>query len=257
MPINVFPWPPVGAVASEWTSQQPVARLRSGLTGRDVMQSSQRRRRLATLVVSSLANGRMGAGYCEMLKDLLEGGVHAVRLQSSPINWWLDELDRQVGDLNPQPLRWTFPSAPVAWQSAGGPVTWVSGRVVLGGTASVSGGFGLLPVSGLPPRTTVARVGDFIRIYSPVDPAVWEAARVMRLAVTDGAGVVTLKLDRVPTIARGRVNMAGQDEAVFRVEGPLPRAVQPVSGDWQYSWSFREVFADEVDGFFERPSVWI
>ena len=64
------------------------------------------------------------------------------------------------------------------------------------------------------------------------------------------------KLDRLPTISGGRINLAGQDEAVFRVDGALPRTMQTISGDWCYSWSFREVFADEVGGFVERPNTW-
>ncbi len=64
------------------------------------------------------------------------------------------------------------------------------------------------------------------------------------------------KLDRLPTISGGRINLAGQDEAVFRVDGALPRTMQTISGDWSYSWSFRDVFADEVGGFVERPNTW-
>lgn len=257
MPINVYPWPPVGAVGAEWTLSMPTARLRSMLTGRDQMQASQRRRRVATVEVSALAAGRMGAGYCEMLKQLLDGGIHAVRLQSSPINWWLDELERRGADFNGGPLSWRTGGNTLAWQTAGGqPLFWFTGAVVEAGAATPSGLWTLLPVSGLPPRTLVARPGDFIRIYDMADASVWEVARVVRPATTDGSGNVTLKLDRMPTISGGRVNLAGQDEAVFRVEGGLPRAVQPVHGDWTYTWNFREVFADEVGGFTERPGTW-
>lgn len=254
MPINVFPWPPVGAIGSEWTESFPVARLRSALTGRDQMQASQRRRRLATVQVSALAAGRMGAGYSEMLKQLLEGGIHAVRLQSSPINWWLDELQRRGGEFGSHPLAWRTAGDPLAWQVGSGPnpLLWFTGAVVRGGAPSLSGIWGMLPVTGLPPLTLVARPGDFIRIYDLADAAVSEVARVMRPATTDVDGAVTLKLDRLPTISGGRVNVAGQDEGVFRVDGPLPRAAQTVEGDWSYTWSFREVFADEVGGFTER-----
>lgn len=259
MPINVYPWPPVGAIGAEWTESYPVARLRSALTGRDQMQASQRRRRIATVTVSALAAGRMGAGYSEMLKQLLEGGIHAVRLQSSPINWWLDELERRGGAYGSNPLVWRTGSDPLSWRAGAGPnaLTWYSGVVVTGGVPTAAGAWGMLPVTGLPPSTLVARPGDFIRIYSMADPSVFEVARVLRVATTNMAGDVILKLDRLPTISGGRVNMAGQDEAVFRVDGGLPRAVQPVNGDWSYTWNFREVFADEVGGFAERPYVWI
>lgn len=260
MPIDVFPWPPVGVVGSEWTEDAPVARLRSAMTGRDQRQSSRPVRRLATLTVSALAHGRMGAGYCEMLKTLLRGGIHAVRLQSSPINWWIDEQRRAAGDLNGAPFAFQAGGGPdhLAWQAVSGPspLRLFTGAAVVAGTATAHAFGAYLPVSGLPARTTVGRPGDFIRIVDLDDVSISEPARLLRPAVTNGAGEVTLKLDRLPTIARGRINMAGQDEAVFQVDGPLPRAVQPVSGDWQYTWNFREVFAEEVGGFTERPTVW-
>lgn len=256
MPINVYPWPPVGAVGAEWTLDTPTARLRSLLTGRDQMQASQRRRRVATVHVSALARDRMGAGYCEMLKQLLDGGIHAVRLQSSPVNWWMDELERRSAAHNSSPLTWRTSGNPLAWRTGGQPLVWFTGSVAVAGTPTSSGPWTLLPVSGLPANVLVARPGDFIRIYDMADASVWEVARIMRPATTSAAGSVTLKLDRMPTISGGRVNLAGQDEAVFRVVGGLPRAVQPVRGDWSYTWNFREVFADEVGGFTERPGTW-
>lgn len=258
MPIDVFAWPPVGAVGSEWTQDAPVARLRSALTGRDQKQASQRIRRIATLEVSALFSpDRSGAGYCEMLKQLLAGGIHAVRLQSGPVNWWMDEIRRRGSDQNSAPIEWRSAGQPIRWQSAGQVVTWVSGAVILGGIPRADGGgWGLLSVTGLPRNATVARPGDFIRINDVADASRFEVARVLRPAVTNSQGAVELKLDRVPTIARGRVNMAGQDEGVFQVDGALPRAVQPLSGDWSYTWNFREVFADEVGGFNERGFVW-
>lgn len=257
MPINVYPWPPVGAVGAEWTEVAPVARLRSALTGRDQMQASQRNRRIATVIVSALAAGRMGAGYSEMLKQFLAGGIHAVRLRSSPINWYLDELQRRGGALNAQPLDWRTGSQPLGWQTAGQPMAWYTGTVLTGGAVvSLGSGIWQYRVEGLPADTLVARPGDFIRIFDPTDVAVSEVARVVQPARANGVGVVWFRLDRAPTISGGRVNLAGQDEGVFRVEGALPRAMQTVSGDWTYSWSFREVFADEVGGFVERPNTW-
>lgn len=256
MPINVFPWPPVGAIGAEWTEDAPVARLRSALTGRDQMQASQRKRRIATVQVSALARGRSGGGYCEMLKQLLEGGIHGVRLKSSPINWHLDEAQRQGLDLNAGPLSWRTGSDPLAWRSGGEALLWYSGKVIRGGAATVFTLFTLLPVTGLPPNMLVARPGDFIQLYRVSDPGVTQIVRVVRPALTNSAGEVTLQLDRAPTISYPGISFAGQDEAVFRVDGPLPRAVQPVGGDWSYTWNFREVFADEVGGFTERTNTW-
>lgn len=258
MPINVFPWPPVGVAAAEWTEDAPVARIRSMLTGREQIQGSQRKRRIASLQVSALANGRMGAGYCEMLKQLLDGGIHAVRLKSSPINWHLDEIQRQGAGLNSYPLLWRTGSNPLAWQAGSGPnpLSWFTGTIAIAGAVTATGLAWFMPVTGLPPNTLVARPGDHVRIYHIADAAVSEVVRVLRPATTNAAGVVTLKIDRQPAISGGRVNMAGQDEAVFRVDGALPRSIQTVGADWTYQWNFREVFADEVGGFTERAGIW-
>lgn len=253
MPIIVYPWPPVAAVASEWTIDQPVSQIRSALTGRDVMQASRPPRRLATVEVSALGGaGRQGAGYCEMLRQLLSGGIHGVRIRSYAINWHLDEIDRSADALNPSPLEWVTPPDPISW----GGLSWVTGGAVIGGTPGTSGPWGTLQVTGLPPNMVVGRVGDFIRVYEATDASVFETARLMRLATTNGSGAVTLKLDRALTISGGRVMMAGQDEAVFRPDGAMPRSVQPVGGNWSYTWRFREVFPDEVGGFDERAGTW-
>lgn len=259
MPIFVYPWPPVGAVGAEWTVDAPVARIRSMITGRDQVQASQRKRKIATIEVSALANGRMGAGYCEMLKDLLDGGIHAVRLRSSPINWHLDEISRRAEmGAAARPLNWrTGAAVDLDWQRGGGqPFLWFSGQPAQSWSVTPLGSFWQMGVSGLPRNFMVSRPGDFIRITDLTNPNVSEAVRVLRPAVTDANGQVFVKIDREPTITNGRVDMAGQDEGVFRVDGGLPRSVQGADGDWYYTWSFREVFADEVGGFQERPGTW-
>lgn len=258
MPINVYPWPPVGVIASEWTTDAPVAKLRSLLTGREQVQAALRPRRIASFQVSALAAGRMGAGYSEILKQLLEGGIHAVRLRSSPINWHLDEITRASAGFNSNPLAWRTGSDPLAWRAGSGPspLTWFTGSVIRAGAITASGNFWLMPLTGLPANTVVARPGDFLRIYDMDDANRFGVVRVVRPATSNASGAVTVKIDRLPTISGGRVNMSGQDEAVFRVDGSLPRAVQTVGQDWSYQWNFREVFADEVGGFVERPSVW-
>ena len=252
--IDVYAWPPVGVVGSEWTVSDPVARLRSGLTGRDQMQASQRRRRIASLEVSALACGRMGAGYMEMLKDLLRGGIHAVRLRSSPINWHLDEMSRR-DRMGGTPFEWVSSEGDFTWQNAGMTFSWFAEAHANGGVPVMQDGWCMLPVTALPPIFTVARPGDFIRVHSATTSAS-QTARVLRPAITNAAGEVVLRLDRPITISGGRVNMVAQDEGVFRVEGELPRAMQPTGANWSYSWTFREVFADEVDGFTER-NPWI
>lgn len=251
MAINVYKWPPVYAVGWEWTVSDPVARLRSALTGRDQMQASQRRRRLATMIVSSrLTCNSAGAGYCEMLKEFLLGGIHAVRLSSGPVNW--DRYSRRRDYIQgSELLEWLANDNPLFWRAGGNQMHWYVGYVVTGGTPTQDEGFWHLPVSGLPPNVLVTRPGEFVRVYSFADPSVSEVARAVSVTRTDDVGAATIKLDRPITITNGRVNLSDRDEGVFRVEGALPRSVQTRDGDWQYTWSMREVFADEVDGFVE------
>lgn len=92
-----------------------------------------------------------------------------------------------------------------------------------------------MTVTGLPPNTLAARPGDFIRAYQIGNHDILQVARVVTPAITNAAGDVTLRLDRAMTISGARTNVAGQDEGVFRVEGELPRAVQPVGANWTYS----------------------
>lgn len=113
---NVYAWPPVGVVGHEWTEHAPVNRSRSILTGRRYVSAAQRKRRLAALNVSALARGRSGAGYMEVLKRLLAGGENLVRLNSYPVNWWLD-TQRLARLRLSDPVGWTAPGMPM-WNGA-------------------------------------------------------------------------------------------------------------------------------------------
>src|SRR5690606_7163134 len=110
---------------------------------------------------------------------------------------------------------------PLGWEidENGDPLIWFDGRVVTAtGAASADGAFWALSIlkdpddprePDLPPNTLVARPGDFIRAYSFSDPDTWQIARVVKPAVTDGTGSVTLRLDRQITISGARINLAG------------------------------------------------
>lgn len=249
--INVYAWPPVGVVGSEWTEEAPVQRSRSIITGKDYISAYARKRRVVTLEVSSLSLNRSGAGYCEMLKRLLQGGVHAVRLNSAPVNWHLDaqKLDpirrseRVLWQAEDAPLHWTG-QAPPAPQT---PLFWYTGTFITG-AISVDGDFYRVTCDGLPPNMLIARPGDFITVYNGAEEV---TAQLLQEATTNADGVVSLRtLDPLPLLPAAQVSIGASDTGVFRpVE--LPRAVQPLGQNWTYTWRFREIFADEVDGFKE------
>lgn len=215
MPINVYAWPPVTVVGrTPWTVEQPVNVLRSAMTGKEQVQSSQRERRVTSVDVQALsADSLIGGGYMHMLRRLLQGGTHAVRLSSWSPNWHLD-----------------LP----------GPHEWLS--QALSASAVTSGGMSAWRVVGLPPGFPLTRPGDTFTVggvpYQAVNAAQANASGVADIRVIDVvAGAGSLLLDQVET-------------AAFKVaQAPEPR--QGLGQNWVYSWSFREVFADEVGGFNE------
>ncbi|GGW23960.1 hypothetical protein GCM10011452_09160 [Gemmobacter lanyuensis] len=215
MTIKVIAWPPVRASARSWTIAQPVARIRSALTGRDQMQASQRPRRMVEMTVSAKAGGLLAPGYMEGLIGLLDGGVNAVRLTSWRPYWQLS--DAQFGDA----------------------AFW---RPTISATVVTSGGVSAFRATGLPPGYPVARPGDRISVAG----SVWQ---VINLATVNDAGSVDIKVLGEP-LAGGPVTFDAWESRVFRPEA-LPIGIQTAGADWSYSWSFREVFADEVGGFSE------
>lgn len=268
MPINVFPWPPVAAIGTEWTISQPIVRMRSGITGRTIKQASRPPRRLATVIVSSLGGrSRSGAGYSEMLKKALQGGVHGVRLRSSPINWWLDTFCmRQSGDADSDSMSWLTPGdlgTELGWTTpndAGGDLVWITGPnefVVDPVYTPLSTGGSMINVSGFPPGRLAVRAGDYVTIHKWDGLLAFQRVQVISDAFANSSGILTIRVTpEVTIVGGGLLKLAAQDEAVFEVIGDLPRAVQNVQGDWTYTWNFREIFSDEVGGFTERSSYW-
>lgn len=215
MTIKVIAWPPVRVSARSWTIVQPVARLRSALTGRDQMQASQRPRRMVEMDVSAKAGGLLAPGYMQGLIALLDGGVNAVRLTSWRPYWQLSNA------------------------SFGDAAFW---RPEVTATVVTSGGVSAFRATGLPPGYPIAKPGDRIAVGG----GVWQ---VLNLATVNDAGVVDMRVLGAPT-AGGVVTFDAWESRVFRPEA-LPIGKQVAGGDWSYAWSFREVFADEVGGFDE------
>ena len=216
--INVYAWPPVGVTGRSWQLVQPVARVRSGLTGREQIQTSQRARRMVALDVSALARETaerqsVGGGYMEMLGELLAGGVNAVRLTSwAPNKPWGGAPDYQ-------------------WLSVG-----------LSAVAVTSAGMGAWQVSGLPPRYPLLQPGERFTVGG----VVW---RAVNNAVASDLGVAVIRVNGA-TIGTGPLVLGAEETAAFRPEA-IPTGKQTPGADWSYSWTFREVFADEVGGFVE------
>lgn len=251
MSINVYPWPPVAPVKWDWHVFDPIERDTSMITGADYISATMRRRRMASIEVHGRRDG-MAAGYMESLKLLLEGGIHAVRLSSQPINWHLDAT-REAGTRDSSIVTWEDTGDAVTWENGGSPLTWYSGTWLTGTTGTDAAGFAIITVTGLPPNRLVARPSEFVRLFTTSDGVV---ARVLAPAFSDASGVAVIRLhSALPAVTDVRVNLGAQDSGVFRPDS-LPRAAQPVSGDWTYRWELYEIFADEVDGGFTEVAPW-
>jgi hypothetical protein len=241
----VYAWPPVAAIGSEWTPVQPVDESFSGITNKRYASANQPERRATTVVAAALGRGNNGAGYMEMLKRLLQGGAHYVRLTSYPINWAIEART----DLQSQVLTWLDGATDMVWLDGSTDMIWLDGTVI-NSTLSTSKGLPALTLTGCPPSTLVVRPAEFLTVINPTTGAT-DTVQSLAPAYSNSEGIATVRLYRAAAFA-GRVNIGTADTAVFRVVGALPRAVQPLSGQWSYTWSFEEVMPEDVGGFVEN-----
>lgn len=247
--MRVYRWPPgLAVVGAEWTVDDPVNRSVSALTGRKYLSAAQRRRRVAVLDVDGAYE--MGGGYIEAMKRLLRGGIHAVRLHSHAINLG-DQLGREV-PTGAEPLEWLTPGISgehLGWSYGGEPMVWFTGAYYSPNPfpltlLSPNNGMGRADVSGLPPSTDIARVGQFATVFNEAGTA-YEARMLLRPVRSNGAGEASIWTDE-PFTAAGNVEFDYRDTGIF-LPDELPRVVRPAWSNFRATWSFREVFADEID----------
>lgn len=251
MARDVYLWPPVNFTASMWTVRQPLQRSRSFFDGGEVTASAEPERRAAQLVVPGVDVTSHNAGYCEVLKKLLKGGQNLIRLNSPSINWHLDE--REAYDFRRSSvISWKDGlGSDVSWEDGvGSPVVWLSGEQFPGVTGT-DGPWDTVTLTGLTPNVLIARPGEFVKGFNSADDFVsFSTATVLRPAYSDAAGTCVIYL-LSPLQYADHVEVDAQESVVFRHNGPLPEAVQPVDGNWFMTWDLIEVFAAEVGGFVE------
>lgn len=243
--MRVYKWPTdLAVVGAEWTVSDPVSRSVSGLTGRMFQSSGQRRRRIAVLSVEG-AKGD-GGGYIEGLKRLLKGGVHAVRLHSTPLNF-----GEEYGSIVPtqtQEIDWTTGGGDLDWTTGGEVLRWYSGAYFSPTpypltAGALANGLGVATVTGLPPSQNIARVGACATVFNEAGTAS-ETHLLLRPVRSNGAGNATIYTDE-PFTADGNVEFGTRETGIF-LPDDMPRAVRPAWQAWQVGWSFREIFADEI-----------
>lgn len=251
MARNVYAWPPVDAIATMWSISQPVNRSQSFFTGADISSSAERKRKIASVEVPGIGDlgGSMNGGYCEVLKELLEGGKNLVRLKSMPVNWYFDDVVVEAFQQS-SAVQWQRLGVDVNWTSGGTETVWLSGASITG-VSGTDGQWDIVTASGLPPNTLVARPGEYVTGNDAGDLfGVGSTSKVLKPAYSDASGVAVIYLMTALT-QFDYLQLNSSETAVFMIDGDLPIGVQPVNGNWSYQWAFREVFSDEVGGFLE------
>lgn len=239
--VRVYAWPPVAAVARGWTLEQPVVRSRSLLTGSEYLSSSIRKRRLARVVVHG--RRRYGSGYMEALWRMLDGGANLVRVSICKIPWGKTGPDAARGE---RPFGWEVPSEAFGWETPPSPIGWID-DAFLTGTLALVEDVPVMTVPGLPPNSLVAIPGEFLTVHND---EVYERHMIAAPARSDSQGVAEVRLASLPSFS-GKVGIGSRESAVFRLVSDWPVAMRDAGGTENYDLSFREVFADETDGFEE------
>ena len=250
---TVYAFPPVRVTASAFPVLTPINESRSLFTGARFVSAAQRSRRVPRLTVAALGGDSAGAGFMENLRILLNGGVNLVRLDSRPINWWVDSA-RLRDERQSQPLNWSTATDPALEWVDGGAVDWFTGRPLLATAVTDGAGFPALSITGGPANTLIARPGDLVTLFSPVTATTGSTARVMTVARTDAAGAATIRLMSALS-GSGRVNLGTSETGVYELVS-MSDPMQPTRGQWSYDLSFREVFEDEVAGGFVEVDPW-
>jgi hypothetical protein len=222
------------------------------ITGAEFVSASQRRRRVASIEVSSrFSPHSAGRGYMVALKRLLQGGVNLVRLHYTQFNW--ECLDIAQNERAGGFIQWSGPPQDIDWLGPPQEIQWSWGTI-LSFTPTTDGGFPAIEVSGFTPGSLVALPGEYVVIYANNDDHVGTSVMVLAPAVTNAGGAAVIRLTDEPP-AGSRVSIGGADTGVFRAT-ELPRSSETMAGDFTYSWNFEEVFADEGRGPFEEVDPW-
>ena len=247
MAVNVYRFPPVKVLASAWWQDAPTSRSQSLISGKRFVTSWAPPRRMVRLRLSSLAGGRSGAGYLEVLRRYLEGGQSLVRLYSNPINRYIDAQAENPARQSEHVVL-NIGGVDVDYQEDSTDVDIYTGRF-LSGTVETDGGFPAVEVSGLVPLKLAARPGEFLTVFEDADDLTGETVMVTTEATAGAAGNAMVRVMTAPTHG-GRVCIGVSDTAVFEVTD-MPPTPQGITGDWVHNWQFREVFSAEVGGFTE------
>ncbi|MEP3778930.1 MAG: hypothetical protein ABJM82_18090 [Shimia thalassica] len=245
--VDVIAWPPVATKGRALpTKRRPISQSRSLLTGRRYASATQRARREATVVVGGIGADKASAGYVEMFKEFLDGGINYTRISMcSPL--WYGVLRGLGGRRGSQALEWMSGYDALEMTESAVDVVWTVGQPVAG-VAGTFDGWPILTCTGLPASTVIAFPSETVLVVD--GGGVKHTARILRVAKADAAGEAVLFLDA--GVPDGDVLIGYRESVVYEVQDVNDiQAMQPVSGNFSYTINLREVFEDETDGFTE------
>lgn len=250
MTIPVYWWPPVGLTAWELTLDRPVSRSVGVIDGRPRTSSASRDRHLVTANVTGMGRDQAGAGYIEMLKEILPAGG-LVRMRAQSAIWHV----ARTGFRNERIFGIPTGGGSMLFTATGGADLILSTSGIWGTPTTVDG-FNAVALHGFPPGVIVIRPHEMIwRIDSAGVKSLTTPRRALRVVRSDSNGdaVVPFLGDAWP--AEGLASLGDDVEMVLEPLS-MPRAVQPATGTWGYQWDFREVFADEFASGFQTYDPW-
>ncbi|MDO6799358.1 hypothetical protein [Shimia thalassica] len=245
--VDVIAWPPVATKGRALPAKRrPISQSRSLLTGRRYASATQRARREATVVVGGIGADKASAGYVEMFKEFLDGGINYTRISMcSPL--WYGALRGLGGRRGSQALEWMSGYDALEMTESAVDVVWTVGQPVAG-VAGTFDGWPILTCTGLPANTVIAFPSETVLVVD--GGGVKHIARILRVAKANAAGEAVLFLDA--GVPDGDVLIGYRESVVYEVQDVNDiQAMQPVSGNFSYTINLREVFEDETDGFTE------
>jgi hypothetical protein len=243
MTARIYAMPPVRYLAGVISHDHPVAVSTDARTGVEILTGFGASRRIVGVTIQPLAGFRDGAGYMDVLTQLLQG-VHFVRLRLPPINWHLDQSrEKAAGGLNNAPLGWVDADGnPVEWTAEGNPALWFANDPAFG-TVTTLNGFPAIAVTGLPPNRLVCRAGDTLRSYAVGVSA--GTAQAVTTVFSSGTGTATIPL--LTALPAGVISFFDMGEIVARAT-QIEAGDQPTGAGWSFRWAFREALPYEYAG---------
>jgi hypothetical protein len=255
---NVIAWPPFGITGWALDEVYPQSRSVGFIEGNPRTSAAQRGRRVSTAIISGIGPDLAGAGYVRMLNRQWEGRPKLVRVECLSSLWFLSKGGL---DLQNNLIEWVADGVELLWTDGGFDMIMGDGAYATSGVPVTDDGWHSLSVTGLPPSRIVARPSELISITNK--DGVTESGHVLTVVRSDASGAdgktgaAIIRTDRPEAFALedGLVSIGHKESIVFEAVS-LPRSVQGLSGDFKYTWEFKEVFEDEYSDGWTEVNPW-